>query len=952
MTVSMRHTAAALLAATAIALSGCPKKGPTAPPAGPSDPTGQIEIPPPADGPFPYRETVLDNGLRIITLEDHSTPIAAVQLWYHVGSKDEQPNRRGFAHMFEHMMFRGTENIGPKAHFEYIRKVGGDTNAYTSFDNTTYIQTVPSNQVEMVMWLEAERMAFLKINQGYFDTERFVVAEEYRRGREQPYGKIIDEVLPQLFPNHPYRWSPIGNMEDLKQASAAELQQFWNTYYVPSNATLVVVGDVEHRQIHDLAQQYFGWIPRYPKPPRVTQREPPQKSKRVIKVKTDNGPAPVMALLYRTVPKGHPDELALEMLAQIVGQGESSRIYRDLVTDRDLAKFALSLAFTLEHHGLFALGAVLSPLGAEPDKALAGLREHVARVKAEGVTAAELEKARNNMLRDAVAGQLTVESKAQLIGDAAVIKDDLASINRRFDAIRAVSNADLKRVATTYLVETAENEIQIEPSLLGFLTGGGKDEAADAPAKPPESTAISGGGSGKPGLKRPAGFATAPPVAPAATEYAKLDPVRSTLPNGMDLVVVPNREVPFVTMTIALPYGAFYDPEQAPGTASMAASMLTRGTADHGYKELADELDRHAISLAGSASMDALTINASAVVDQRERAMKLLSEVVRQPTFPEKELGELIDQTRTGMLIAQSAPEYLADRELRRRLFGSHPYARTPEGEVGDLDALTARGLASWWSSYVRPKKAVLYVAGDVDPGEIRAIAEKHFGAWHAAGLLRPEHEYVIAAPAREVEIFLVDRPSDQAQIRVGHLGHSRSSPLYTRARVMSEVLGGGFNSRLNDRIRVKEGLTYGARGGFRSSRFGGTFEVSTFSKNATVGKTVEAILDELQQMTVRPPSAQELREVIGYLAGSFAGSRETPQDIVGDLWMLRLNGLPDDYYERYLTEIAAMTPADVQKTAAELIRRDRLVVVVVGHAKELEPQLRTIAPVQLVSPE
>ena len=194
--------------------------------------------------PFNYEVSTLENGMRVITLSDHSTPIAAVQVWYHVGSKDERPDRTGFAHMFEHMMFRGTQNIGPKAHFEYIRKVGGDTNAYTSFDNTTYIQEVPSNQVEMVMWLEAERMAFLKINDGYFDTERNVVAEEYRLGREQPYGTAPDKVLKEIFKKHPYRWTPIGDMDQLREASADELQEFWETYYVPNNAALVVVGDV------------------------------------------------------------------------------------------------------------------------------------------------------------------------------------------------------------------------------------------------------------------------------------------------------------------------------------------------------------------------------------------------------------------------------------------------------------------------------------------------------------------------------------------------------------------------------------------------------------------------------------------------------------------------------------------------------------------------------------
>ncbi|MEM7160398.1 MAG: pitrilysin family protein, partial [Myxococcota bacterium] len=411
--------------------------------------------------PFNYEESTLENGMRVITLSDHSTPIAAVQVWYHVGSKDERPDRTGFAHMFEHMMFRGTQNIGPKAHFEYIRKVGGDTNAYTSFDNTTYIQEVPSNQVEMVMWLEAERMAFLKINDGYFDTERNVVAEEYRLGREQPYGTAPDKILKEIFKKHPYRWTPIGDMDQLGEASADELQKFWETYYVPNNAALVVVGDVKHDEIVAQAEQYFGWIPSYPEPPRVEVKEPVQTAPLKIKIKERNGPVPIVAVGYRTVPTGHDDEVELDMLGRILGGGESSRLYRDLVTKRELAMVAMSAGFSLEQDGVFAAGAVLSPFGDEPDEVLDAIREHIAKIAAEGVTDAELTKAKNGMLRDKVASQLTVASKAQLLGDAAVIKKDIESVNDSFKEIDAVTAADLQEVAKRHFVADREIEIRI-----------------------------------------------------------------------------------------------------------------------------------------------------------------------------------------------------------------------------------------------------------------------------------------------------------------------------------------------------------------------------------------------------------------------------------------------------------------------------------------------------------
>jgi zinc protease len=936
--------------------SGCNKdKEPTKPPVGgdgkqaPDDGGKKALLP---ERPFDYRETTLDNGMRVITLADHSAPIAAVQVWYHVGSKDEKPDRRGFAHMFEHMMFRGTENIGPKAHFEYIRKVGGDANAYTSFDNTTYIQEVPSSQVEMVLWLEAERMAFLKINQGYFDTERAVVAEEYRMGREQPYGTAPDKILAEIFKQHPYRWTPIGDMDELAAASADELQQFWNTYYVPNNAALVVVGDVDHGEVVELAKKYFGFIPSYPEPPRVTVKEPPLQKPLEIKIKERNGPVPIIAVGYRTVPTGHEDEIELEMLGRILGGGESSRLYRDLVTDKDLAIIALSGAFSLEDEGIFAAGAVLSPFGDEPDEVLAAIRGHVSKLVEGGVTEAELTKAKNGMLRDAVTSQLTVGSKAQLLGEAAVIKKDLDSVNREFKEIDAVTVADLKKVAARHLVSQREISIRVEPNLMGFLVdqirGKKVEKKGDDPKGPEE---ISGEGEGKPGLERPASLGTVPTVAPAQAPKVKIDYADTVLKNGLRVVFLENHEVPFVSYTLGVRFGAFADPADMPGAASMAASMLTRGTEGYDYKKLTDELDTYAVSLSGSMDMDTGSVSASAVTPQADRAMRLLAEAARRPTFPATELPKLVKQTRTGLAITERSPEYQAERELRRRLFPGHPYARLAEPQSQDLDGITVEGLRTWWKGHVRPDTTVLYIAGDLGKDEAFALAEKHFGEWKASG---PAPTVAVPeVPARsKTKIYLVDRAGDQSQIRVGHAGITRKHEDWVVANVLSDVFGGGFNSRLNDTIRVKKGLTYGARGGFSADRFAGRFVVSTFSKNSTVAQTVKTILEEIDRLEKEPPSEQEEAFSKSYLLGRFAGQRETPQDLVRELWSLEAEGLPESWTQGYLDSVAKVDSAQMNAAAKRLVHEDELVIVVVGPRKTLEKSLKKIAPVEVIDPK
>ncbi|MHC4406665.1 MAG: M16 family metallopeptidase, partial [Planctomycetota bacterium] len=312
---------------------------------------------------YDYRQFELPNGLRVITLEDHSCPIVSVQVWYHVGSKNEDPERQGFAHMFEHMMFRGTDRLGPTDHFDLIRRTGGTTNGYTNFYTTVYLETLPANQLELALWLEAERMALLRIDQESFETERKVVEEERRLGLNRPFGTMMEKTMAEMFKVHPYRWTPIGNIPHLRAAKVGELRDFWNRYYVPNNATLIVVGDVTHEQVRRSAKEYLGWIPRVEDPPRVTVREPLAGEKRSATIREKNAPVPVVMVAYRAVPVAHDDSVPLELLGTILAGGQSSRLYRDLVAENQLAVAAQAMNFSLEQDGMFALYAVMGPTG-------------------------------------------------------------------------------------------------------------------------------------------------------------------------------------------------------------------------------------------------------------------------------------------------------------------------------------------------------------------------------------------------------------------------------------------------------------------------------------------------------------------------------------------------------------------------------------------------------------
>jgi zinc protease len=905
-----------------------------------------------ADRRYDYREKVLDNGLTVLTLEDHSSPIVAVQVWYHVGSKDEDPQRQGFAHMFEHMMFRGTDKLGSKDHFDFIRRTGGDCNAYTAFDNTTYINELPSNQLELILWLEAERMAFLRVDEKGFHDERKVVEEERRmRSLNAPYGMVPERLLAEVFTVHPYRWTPIGQIPHLRAATIEELQAFWDKYYVPANATLVIVGDVTHDKAHELADRYFGWIPKMPAPPRVTVKEPAQTEKKVITIPEKKGPIPIVGVVYRGVPTTHPDALPLEMLMNILGGGESSRIYKDLVKDKRICQVAVGGSVSFEDDGLFGAGAAVLPLVGDKAKVITEIRGHLERARSEKVSDRELEKVKNQYLRSTVTESLTVASKATMLGTYKVLHGNTDEANRQLDKIRAITADDLLRVAQTYIRPEAEITATVQPQAGGLasLFGSKKDDVDEgaAPLPEPETNRVAPRGGERAQLARPAAFPEAAPKAALLESFPEPKVIESKLQNGMKLVVIPNHEVPFVTISLGSLHGAWT--EGKPGSASMACGLITKGSADHTAAEMAEELEFNAISLGAGADMDTTTVSASCVSDKLPVAMKLMAEVVRTPTFPEDEFNVLRDQTKLGLSISNTTPEYVAEREMRSRLFGEHPYSRTPTGELEDVGALTVADAKAWWSRYIRHDSCVLYVAGDVQPSEVAAMAEQHFGGWTAEENVMPPALPPVPQPSA-THIYLVDRPgSVQSQIRMGHIGITRHDKAYFPSRVLSTVFGGGFNSRLNDAVRVQKGLTYGARGGLSSDRFAGRLGISTFTKTPSTVEAVKVILGEIEKIRSEPITAEELDVTRSYILGGFAGDRETPQATVGDMWLIEREKLPKDYFRKYLSGIRDTTPEAVLQVAKMLIRPDQLTIVVVGEAKVLREELEKIAPVTVI---
>jgi zinc protease len=430
------------------------------------DPGAAAAVRPPK---LEYTMTTLPNGLRVVFHEDHSTPIVHAEIWYHVGSKNERPGRTGFAHLFEHMMFKGSKNVEPEGHGSWISSVGGQSNAYTNEDATVFWQTFPAQYLPLVLWLEADRMASLRIDEAVFNNERQVVKEERRmRVENQPYGRLNEIIYDHAFTVHPYKHPIIGSMEDLEAASVEDVREFFRTYYVPDNATLVLAGDFDTKEALALVTQYLGRVPKGQRPvPRDIPQEPPQTKERRVRLE-EAWPLPAVVIAHHITYDGHPDSYPLHVASKVLSDGQSSRIYRRLVYEEQLALAAFGGGNIIEHPNLFYAVAIVKQ-GSTPEQAAEALIAELDRLRNEPISEAELQQAKNQFARDYILQRESVRDKAGVLGHAVVIHNDIKTADGEFDIFLNMTAKDVQRVAQKYF--RPENRVVLTV-LPKAMTGG------------------------------------------------------------------------------------------------------------------------------------------------------------------------------------------------------------------------------------------------------------------------------------------------------------------------------------------------------------------------------------------------------------------------------------------------------------------------------------------------
>ena len=867
---------------------------------------------------IPYRRFVLRNGLTLLVHEDHKAPIVAVNVWYHVGSKNERPGKTGFAHLFEHLMFNGSEHFDDD-YFPALERLGAtDLNGTTNEDRTNYFQNVPVPSLDTVLWLESDRMGHLlgAVTQAKLDEQRGVVQNEKRQYENEPYGAADELIARATFPaGHPYSWTVIGSMEDIAAASLEDVHTWFKTYYGAANAVLSVAGDVDPERVREKVERHFGDIPSGPPVARqevwIAKRSGTQRQ-----TLQDRVPQARIYKVWNAPPWGSDAHTLLELAARLLGSGKTSRLYKRLVYDDQSATDVSVQVDAREIASLFRVEVTAKP-GVAPETLEKAVDEELARFLADGPAAKELERVKTGALAEFVRG---VERIGGFGG-----KSDILAINQVFTGDPERYKVALARV------EDAGAEDVIEAARAWISDG-----AYVLAVRPfPEFESLSEG------VDREV---LPEPGTPADPRFPALR--RGRLGSGLRVIVAERSAVPVVSLWLLVDAGFAADQRALPGTASLAMEMIDEGTASRTALEIAEQLELLGAEMHTFSFLDASVVSLSALRKNLRASLELLTDVALSPSFPERELERLRGEQIARIQAEKVQPVSMALRVLPRLLYGTgHPYGNpfTGSGTEASVARITREDLIRFHESWFRPNNATLIVVGDTTLEEIQPLLEELLSGWRS--LEAPAKE-IARVPAQSASrVFLVDRPgSIQSIILAGHLAPSRSDPDEIAIETLNNVLGGLFTSRLNMNLREDKHWTYGCGSFLRSARGQRPFVVYA---PVQVDKTQQAMAEILAEIRgicgAAPVTAEELVKAQKQQTLALPGSWETAEAVARSIADRVSYALPEDYYDTYASRVRSLTLAEVSAVAGKVLQPERLTWVVVGERARIEQGIRDL---------
>ena len=877
----------------------------------------------------------LDNGLEVILSEDHRLPLVAVNLWYHVGAVNEAAGRTGFAHLFEHMMFEGSKHVPGSSHAHYLEAAGAsDFNGTTEFDRTNYYETLPANQLELALWLESDRMGYLpdKLDQANLSNQQDVVRNERRQSYENaPYGIAQEAVFHELFPkDHPYYPMVIGSHADIQAAKLEDVRNFFKLYYAPNNASLAIVGDFDSAKVRQLVEKYFGPLRRGPEVPRVKVTTPPISSERRTVVQ-DNVQLPRVYVAWLTSPIFTPGDAEADIASNVLGGGKSSRLYKKLVYEKQLALDVEAEQQSLMLNSVFQIQATARP-GVKAEDLEKAINEELDAFRASGPTSEELKRAVNGIETNAISGLELFNGVANLLNS---YEHYLGTPDFLAGDIARYENATQESVQLF-----AQSQLKPNQRVVVYAVSGKQDLGPEVPTPKAEAKDTTKTG-GEP-VNADAAWREKPPAPGPAIVLHLPVPEQFKLSNGLTVLYSERPGLPLVAASLVFRRGSGANPIDHPGLASFTARMLQQGTTTLSALQIADRAADLGTTISTRATTDSSRIGTASLTRNFPDILQLLADVALHPTFPQAEIDRVRSERLAALVQEKDEPLAVATRVYSAALYGpKYSYGYPEVGTTDSLKAVTRDDILHFWQQNYLPNDAALIVTGNIKLEELKPLLEKQFAEWKTGNAPAPN----MGTPeASDAKLILVDRPdAPQTTLVFFSLGPARSTPDYPQLEVMNSDLGGLFSSRINMNLREEHGYTYGAGSFFNYHVAPGPFIVySDVRTDATAPATTE-IFKELRRMRDTLMSPEELKLAKDSSAQSLPGRFEHGSEAAGTFAELYVYQLPLDYFSLLPARLNAVTAEQAQAAAQKYIQLDKITVLALGDRAKIEADMKKL---------
>jgi zinc protease len=894
---------------------------------------------------IPYEKYVLSNGLTVIVHEDHSDPIVHVDVTYHVGSAKEEIGKSGFAHFFEHMMFQGSDNVADEQHFKIVTESGGTLNGTTNRDRTNYFETLPSNQLETALWLEADRMGFLldAVTQKKFEVQRETVKNERGQNYDnRPYGLSYENISKNLYPyGHPYSWMTIGYLEDLDRVDVNDLKNFFLRWYGPNNATLTVGGAVNPKEVVKLAEKYFGSIPRGPEVKNVKLPAPVLEKNRYVSYEDNYIRVPQLHMVFPTVDQNHPDKAALDCLADIIGQGKTSYLYKNF----EKAQKALSSSAynsTSELAGEFHFTVRPYP-GTSLKVIEETIRKSIEEFEANGVTDEDLERFKGAYEARAINSLQSVSGKVSRLAFYETFTGSPNSITRDIKAYTSLTKEDVINAYNKYL--KGKNAV-----ILSVVPKGQKELAAAEDNYEINKDSYKAGKDEYSGLaynKAKDKFDRSQRPKPGKNPIINVPAYwTENLANGIEVIGAKNDEIPTVTLLFTIKGGHLLEasvPEKS-GVSSLMTSLMNESTQNFTSEELSSELNKIGSSISISSGGEEINIYVSSLVKHLDKTISLLEEKMFRPKFAADEFERIKKRQIESIKNSGTQPSYIASTVYNQLIYGKDNIKSIPSsGTTETVANITLDDVKAFYAKNFSPTVTNLVVVGDVNKDQIMPKLS-FLNKWEKKAVTLPELKTNNKIEQTTIYLVNVDKAA-QSEIRIGYLTNLTydATGEYYKVGLMNYNLGGAFNSRINLNLREDKGYTYGARSGFGASRYPGVFTASAGVRaNATDSSVVEFV-KEITNYRNDGITAEELAFLKSSIGQRDARAYETPFQKANFLSNIIDYDLEKDFVSKQQRILSELTEKEIDALARKHLPIERMNIVVVGDAASIRPGLERL---------